>query len=294
MRTVVVTLTDAGYYPKARRTIIDIRSRGQWTDDLVLITVGFDAPTNFLDYYNVTPLRVEHFDTSMLLEKYRQCPIRPTCDNREWGKLTQWDKFYVFHKWFAGWDKVIYLDAGLRVLDKLDYLVELDCTGVFMAPDDAPSYDHEKRFGGIIETDRNTAVTEELFKEYGPDILNKRYFLNCIWMYDTALLKTISVEECINTMNKYPICRCNEMTVMNLLFTFKYNVWQPFPEFVTVKKKAHNTTYTDDGIIDVEGQIIDKKRLFGWTEHDRDYGYHTTWRDFCFLKYPSTINFDSE
>jgi hypothetical protein len=59
---------------------------------------------------------------------------------------------------------------------------------------------------------------------------------------------------------------------MNLLFTFKHRVWEPFPEFV----------------------LSGKKRLFGWTEHDRDYGPYTTWRDFCFIKYPSTINFDCE
>ena len=52
-KTVVVTLTDAGYFSRAKRTIIDVRSRGEWTADLVLITVGFDAPRNFLDYYKI-------------------------------------------------------------------------------------------------------------------------------------------------------------------------------------------------------------------------------------------------
>jgi hypothetical protein len=92
-------------------------------------------------------------------------------------------------------------------------------------------------------------------------------------MYDTTLLSTITVQELVDTMNKYPICRCNEMTVMNLMITFKHKLWRPFPDFVM---SVHGT-----------------KRLFGWTEWDRDYG-HTSWRDFCFLKYPSTINFESE
>jgi hypothetical protein len=81
--SVVVTLTDAGYYQKAKRTIIDVRSRGEWKGDLVLITVGFDAPPNFLDFYRVIPFRVEHLDTSQLVEQYKKDPIRPTCDNRE-------------------------------------------------------------------------------------------------------------------------------------------------------------------------------------------------------------------
>jgi lipopolysaccharide biosynthesis glycosyltransferase len=272
MKTVVVTLTDQNYFHKCKRTILDIRSRGEWTGDLVLITVGFDAPPNFLDYYNITQKRVEHLDCSAILEAYRLNPIRPTCDNREFAKLTQWDKFYVFDHYFAQWQKVIFLDAGLRVVDKIQYLADLPCENVIMAPDDAPSYDNEKRFGGIIETDRNPEVVSQLFTEYPQEILQERYFLNCIWMYDTALLKTITMKELVDAMNTYPICRCNEMTIMNLIFTFKYKVWKPFPEFVP-----------PDGT----------KRLFGWTEWDRDYGY-TSWRTFCFLKYPTTINFDCE
>lgn len=119
------------------------------------------------------------------------------------------------------------LDAGLRVLDRIQILADLPCKGVLMAPDDAAGYDTEKRFGGIIETDRNPIVGK-LFQEYDKSIMQERYFLNCIWMYDTALLKTISFEELVHAMNTYPICRCNEMTIMNLIFTFKYRVWKPF------------------------------------------------------------------
>ena len=271
MKTVVVTLTNEGYYHKAKRTIIDIRSRGEWTGDVVLITVGFDANRNFLDYYRVTAFRVEHINTDGLVEKLRRNPIRPTDDNREFVKLTQWDKFYVFDPFFSQWDRVVFLDAGLRVFDRIQYLVDLPCDGVLMAPDDAPSYDQEKRFGVIIETDRNLEVTQRLFQEYDPSILKERYFLNCIWMYDTKLLQTIHVSELIRTMNDYPICRCNEMTAMNLVFTFKHKVWKPFPEWLEHPRK----------------------RLFGWTEQDRDYGYNT-WRNFCFLKYPFSINFDCD
>lgn len=272
MKRVVVTLTDAVYFSKAKRTIMDVRSRGEWKEDLVLITIGFDAPANFLEYYRVIPMRMEHLDTSLLLDAYKQQPIRPTCDDRETKKLTQWDKFYVFHERFREWNRVIYLDAGLRVFDRVEHLACLPCDGVLLAPDDAAPYDSTKRFGGIIEIDRHPATVERLFQEYPREILEERYFLNCIWMYDTALLDTIRFQDLVDTMNAYPICRCNEMTVMNLLFTFKHRVWRPFP------------SHCED----------QRMRLFGWTERDRDYGPYTTWRDFCFLKYPSTINMECE
>lgn len=272
MRTVVVTLTDKNYFNKAKRTIADVRSRGEWRGDIVLLTVEFDAPRNFVDYYRVMHMRVDHVDTHKLVEAYKKNPIRPTCDDREYKKLTQWDKFHVFNSVFQNWDRVIYLDAGLRVFDKIEYLADIPCKGKFMAPDDAAPYDNDKRFGGIIETDQNEEVVHKLFQEFDPSILKERYFLNCIWMYDTVILRSAPFHELIRMMNDYPICRCNEMTIMNLLFTFKRGIWQPFPEWIDTPRK----------------------RLFGWTEHDHDYGSHTTWRDFCFIKYPSTINFDCE
>jgi len=275
MKTAVVTLTDEGYFRKAKRTILDIRTRGEWQGDLVLITVGFDAPRNFLDFYRIIGIRMEHLDTRALLEGYRACPILPTCDNREYSKLTQWDKFYVFDSVFQNWDRIVYFDAGMRVVDRVQRLVDLPCDGVLMAPDDAAPHDQLKRFGGIIETDRNPPVCDKFFKEFDRSIIGQRYFLNCIWMYDTRLLRTAPFQELVRMMNDYPICRCNEMTVMNLLFTFKLGAWKPFPEFVS----------NADG---------SQKRLFGWTEHDHHYGSHTTWRDFCFLKYPSTLNMECE
>jgi hypothetical protein len=140
-----------------------------------------------------------------------------------------------------------------------------------MAPDDAAPSDTQKRFHLMFELDANPPAAEELFKEYSKEILQRRYFLNCIWVYDTTILKKVSMSELVEAMNKYPICRCNEMTIMNLIIAMKYGLWKPFPEF------ARNG-----------------KRLFGWTEKDRDYGNDKTWRDFCFLKYPRTINRECE
>lgn len=269
MKTVVVTLTDKNYHYKARQTIIDIRTRGSWNGDLVLITIDYDTPQHFLEAYNIIEFKASHINTDYLLEQYKKCPIRPTDDNREYVKLTQWDKFYVFSEFFKSWNKVIFVDAGLRVLDSISNLLELDCTGVIMAPDDSASYDNEKRFGAIIETDKNTEVVGRLFEEYSPEILKERYFLNCIWMYDTILLDKVSLNDLVDAMNKYPICRCNEMTIMNLIFTFKHKVWKPFPDFT-----------------------ISGKRLFTWTENDRNYDRGLKWNDYCFIKYPFTIGFD--
>jgi hypothetical protein len=269
-KTAVVLLTDNTYYPKAKRTIIDVRTRGKWTGDIVLITIGFDASKNFLDFYEIIPKRFEKINTDKLVQEYNKFPLKTVTDNRHLLKLTQWSKFYVFDEYFLQWDKVIYLDAGLRVVDSLSYLDELPYQGKLLAPDDVPSYG-DQRFNSMVELSANPIAANNLLQDYSPEILKSRYFLNCIWVYDTSLIKLCKVSEMIDTMNKYPIYRCNEMTVMNLLFTFKYKVWEPFPDFAP-----------------------NGKRLFGWVENDRDYGPFNTWRNFCYIKYPHTINIECD
>lgn len=271
MSTVVVTLTDLQYFEKAKRTIIDCRTRGQWKGDIVLITINFEAPKNWLDFYNVTAKKFNHIDTRPLLKQYEKCPLRTINDERHLLKMIQWDKFYVFHEYFKAWKKVIFFDAGLRIFDSIEFIDCIDCKNKIVVPDDAPDYDNDKRFERIIELGTNLEAENKLFNTFSRSILHERYFLNCIWVYDTVLLETITFDELVQAMNEYPICRCNEMTIMNLIFAYRHKVWSPFPEFAS-----------------------NGKRLFGWCEYDRNYGTHNTWRNFCFVKYPVTIDMNCE
>jgi len=271
MSTAVVTLTDQNYFERAKRTIVDCRTRGEWKGPIILITIAFDAPKNWLDFYGVTGKRFEHIDTSSLVEQYKLHPFVTPHDGRNLSKLTQWDKFHVFDEYFLQWKKVIFLDAGLGVFDSIQHLNELECDGKLIAPDDAPPYDEKKRFFLMLEFGANAEAEKGLFEEYSRDILQERYFLNCMWVYDTQLIKKCAVSDLVSAMNKFPICRCNEMTIMNLLFSYKHKVWSPMPQFAS-----------------------SGKRLFGWCEYDRDYGTANTWRDFCFMKYPVSINMNRE
>ena len=91
--------------------------------------------------------------------------------------------------------------------------------------------------------------------------------LNCIWIYDTFILNLCDKKQLIEAMNKYTFCKTNEMGIMNLLYNFKYNLWESFPV------KASN-----------------EKFLFDWCELNQN--YYTTWREYCYIKYPVTIHFE--
>ena len=261
--TSFVTLCDASYYPKAKKTIEELRTTGRWKGSIVLITVDFTPEESFRFHYNILHYQISHISTDTLVEQLKANPIKAMADNRHFGKLYQWDKFYVFHEFFRNWKRVIFLDAGIRILDSVQPLLDLDWKGKFLAPDDSDPYDNGNRFACQLDLNANPAVCEALFSVYPENILNEKYFLNCMFVYDTELLTKVSFQEMVDAMNKYPICLCNEMGIMNLFFTFKLGVWEAFP------------------------QRVGNKYLFGWNESN----YHEgpSWNQFHFMKYPRTI-----
>jgi len=265
--TVFVTLTDAGYFEKAKRTIRETRERGGWGGDIVLITVNFIASgtdAEFMRKYRVQEFPVQHINTDRLVAELQATPIKAMPDGRHFGKLTQWDKIYSFSPFFRRWRRVAFLDAGIRILDSVQPLLNLQWEGRFLAPDDSEPFDNGNRFRCQLDLEANPAVLTELLTEYPQSILDEKYFLNCMYVYDTSLLDSVKMDDMILAMNKYPISLCNEMGIMNLIITFKHRLWSAFP---------HRTS---------EG-----KYLFGWNE--RNYPEGPTWESFHFMKYPATV-----
>jgi len=259
-KSVFVTLCDEKYYPKALMTIDDLRHRGRWYGHIVLICVDFEPSAKVMAEYSVVVRRVKHINTDGLVGELKANPIRPQADNRHFGKLYQWDKFHVFDDFFRAWGRVVFLDAGMRCFNSVAPLLDLPYEGRLLAPDDSDPYDNGNRFKVQLDLLANPAVTKRVLDDFSPAILGARYFLNCMFVYDTALQSQVSFKEMETAMNMYPICMCNEMGIMNLLFTFKLNVWTPLPQ-----------------------RALDKY-LFGWSE--TNYHEKPTWRDFCFVKYP--------
>jgi len=266
MNVAVVLVSDRNYFTKAKQTILDIRSRGKWSNDIVLITIDFDVSQNFIDFYNIQPIRFPIIDKTELINKIKKYEYYIGGDGRELNKLNQWEKFHVFDEYFKKWSKIIFFDAGLRVLEPIKHLLELDCKGSILMPNDTGNYPIPKKLFKEQITMQDPFLVNNLLHEFGSHILESEYFLNCIWIYDTSILDICKKQELIDVMNKYPLCKTNEMTVMNLLFHFKYNLCKEFPI------KARNN-----------------KILFEWCELNNPAA--STWRDYCFIKYPISIPF---
>jgi hypothetical protein len=262
--TVFTLVTDFSYFHKAKRTIIDLRSKGNWSGQIVLVTIDFNLNSNFKDFYNVIEAKFPQIDKSQLLSKIGNEGFVDTTDKREVTKLLQWEKLHIFDDYFSKWGRVVFLDAGLRVLDDVKYLLEIDYKNKLLAPKDGKLYE-DQPFNCQLSYDKPELI-ESLKSEFGDKILTSNYMLNCIWIYDTNILKLCDKSQVIEAMNKYTFCKTNEMGIMNILFHFKYNLWERLPI------KASN------------GKI-----LFDWCEINNP---NTNWKDYCYIKYPVTISFN--
>jgi hypothetical protein len=266
IKTAFVLVTDEGYFSKAKRTIIDLRSRGNWRGNIVLITINFNLNNNFKDYYDIIEKKFDIIDKFNLINKIGYSGFIDSMDDkREITKLNQWEKLHVFDDYFKNWQRVVFLDAGLRVFDDVKCVLDLDYKNKILVPKDG-KLDNYNLFSTQICKD-NQELIETLKNDFGSDILESNHFLNCMWVYDTSILNICNKNQLVEAMNKYPCCKSNEMGIMNLMFHFKYKLWEPFP----VKTPSN-------------------KILFDWSELNQN--YHTTWRDYCFIKYPYSINFD--
>ena len=263
MRAAVVTLCDENYFRKAIRTIRDLRTVGQWEGDIVLISVGFTPSQDLCESYRVKNVQFSGIPIKSLIDYYKANPLSiATLDARETKKGTQWEKLHVFDMYFRAWDCILFMDAGLRVLDSVHAFFSLTWKGRIMALDDTWN-DPIKKFRCQVEMTNNPSAIQALIGEYGSGILDEHYFLNCIWIFDTSLITETTKQEMIDITNKYPVWRTNEMGVMNVFFHFHLRAWTPFP------------TLTKNG-----------KYLFEWCELNRP---NTQWYQYHALKYCATM-----
>lgn len=272
--TAFVLVSDYGYFSKAKKTIIDLRTVGKWEGDIVLVTIDFNLNKNFSDFYNV---QEKKFPT--INQKHDLCsflnysPFLDTIDGREISKLNQWEKLHVFDEYFKKWKRIVFLDAGLRVLHNVhDSILKLDYRNSFLAPDDGGNYvnlpNPDKLFKTQVSHTYYKRLHDSLNSFGGKDILEESYFLNCIWVYDTSILDICSKQEMVDGILLHPICKTNEMTMMNLFIHFKHRLWKRFPVRVDETSKI----------------------LFEWSEFNNP--QESTWRDYCFIKYPHSITFE--
>jgi hypothetical protein len=225
--TVFATLCDFSYYEKALKTLRSLRGCGGWSGAVVLLCVDFkpdDTPSDL----SVEIVFLQHIDHTPLWKAWETHPIPGLPDERHIKKTVQWDKIQVFDSWCQRWNRVVFLDAGTSVLSSIEPLLELTWRGAFLAPRDGAPRDLSRVFRTQLALEANPPVTADLLQAFGEDILDKPYFLNCFFVFDTvfAPLAYVHMQD---WMKRFPIMMCNEMGIMNLYFSMHLKVWMEMP-----------------------------------------------------------------
>jgi len=140
----------------------------------------------------------------------------------------------------------------LRIFNRIDYFYPNFRANVIIALDDGhPEF--TKKFDSQIELS-NTEIVEKLKLIYD---IHSSYFLNCLFIFDTQLIQENTLSNLIELMNSYPICKTNEMAIMNIYF---HKNWVPLEIYL-----GHDLI------------------LFDWCERDG-----RKWNNYVALKYPFT------
>lgn len=229
MKSVVVVFSDKNQSRRAEKTIRMVRREGAWKGDVVWVAIhvkNFPSWTKELEILvrNYPPLLMQYFE-----EFRKKNPFCIPSDGRETNKLIQFSKWWVFDPWFReNYDSLLYLDAGMHVFQPLFPWFQLPHKNAFLAPDDRyPFDDLNKKFMSQWDTCLPPLLTDLNHFLKAKNRNKEGYFLNCVWLMCTSLIKDTTIRELLSLAKRFPISRTNEMAIMNLYFE---KCWKPIPQ----------------------------------------------------------------
>lgn len=257
--SVVVVCSNEKDHRRTEKTLEQIRTKGGWMGDLVWVAIDFDPPNDFVNEWRIIVIKKPAYDMMWLWGFRVKHPFKDT-DGRELYKLIQFSKWRVFTHELKLYKSLLYIDSGMCINHPITPIFSIDHKEMFVAPDDRfpfddPAKNFKKQWDQHACPNKFNELVSYCHDCLGPDCLEKGgYFLNCVWLMDTSLIRPETQTELMALAKRFPISRTNEMAIMNLYFL---RHWKPLPE-------------TLDGL-----------RVFDWTER----GDHKT-NDYIMLKYP--------
>jgi hypothetical protein len=215
----IILMCNKPYLEKAKNTIQQLRTVGEYQGDVVLL-IGEDLNSENIFIDNVIVKYFPELDRTDIVNILRNKPIS---DGREINKVFQWQKIHVFDTYFKHWKKCLYIDAGMNIFNSVDKIFNIDCDNKLIAHSDAyPTFEWKLK----IQFDCNQfpELYNELCDNYNLDI---DYFQSTILLYDTNIIEENTKTELIELSNKYINSRTNEQGIMNLYFNCIKKIWKP-------------------------------------------------------------------
>ena len=222
---VLVLMTDVNYVSKCLQTVSECRTNGNYAGDIVIIAhpdLEIDMIFNKrCKELGVHPVYFKLIDIDTIISKIKARPFSNT-DGREFNKTFQWQKINIFNIFFKKWRKILYIDAGMRIIKDINILFDLVKPSVLMAHcDDYPEY--------------RTSIATQFEKYSYPDLykvlsdnynLNRMSFQTTLLIFDSSIIEDDTCDKLLELANIYHISKTNEQGIMNLYF---HNIWTQLP-----------------------------------------------------------------
>lgn len=222
---VLVFVTNDNYLHKTFQTIYEVRTIGEWTDDIIILTTE-DVMTNPENNAVCKSLQAEfrvlpERDFSTVLNFWNAKPYHGHSHYMK-NRIFQFMKFYIMDIWFKKWDIVFYMDAGMKVQGPLSRMKAV-CIPSYSLLAHSDSYpEFEKTLESQFELTLDSDVTEKLLLTYR---LNCDYFQTTLMIFDTKIIEAGTVDRLFELMNTFPITTRNDQGIFNLLFVSERGRW---------------------------------------------------------------------
>ena len=101
----IVLVSNSNYFQKAFTTIYMLRTIGNYSGSIVLITddnsILHNSDHNMVESLSITIKTFENIDLSYVLGKINDTPFKQTLDRRELTKTFQWHKLHIFDTFYS-------------------------------------------------------------------------------------------------------------------------------------------------------------------------------------------------
>jgi hypothetical protein len=261
MRITLSLFCNYPYINKCYNTLNDIRTRGEYTGDIVFFydQEFEDNSSTELDIiknkYNCILKKFPIIDLSIPIkvsdkDTYLKYPTR--------ARIFQYFKLNTFQTFFKQWDRVLYMDCGIRIYHNIQNILDLDCSNKLIAHQNAyPKFEDWDTLEFQFELRNEIDISNELKTNYNLNIRN--YFISSLLYFDTSIIEEHTFSNLVDLMNKYPISMANDQGILNLYFICIKNKYQSMP--------INNNNYL----------------LFDFWERN-----HNNCNNYVMLKYPQT------
>jgi len=231
-----VFVSNQKYFSKFVETCHELVINGKYKGDICLV-IGDDLKNNELLNHKIIKnnnIIIKYFPDIKFPPEFYQVNNNLKTDGRNITKKFQWHKLHLFNTYFKKWNGIFYIDCGMKILDNIKPMLQINYHKKLLAHSDAyPTY--ERKLSSQFDSSKKQ-IYYNLSKKYN---LNIDYFQTGILLYDTDIIKKNTFNDLLKIAIEYPISTTNEQGIMNIYFNCQKKIWEQ------IKLKNNETNFYD-------------------------------------------------